>query len=73
MPAPWEGLIAPLDEATGQYDGDLTVSFLFVTKNGVYGALRLEPPVSRQFQPGMAAPAEGGWQYSFIAEAHEEE
>lgn len=59
LPDPWEGLIAQIDEATDEYDGDLTASFLFKTKNGIFGALQIV--------------AHDGWVYTFIAEEYEGE
>ena len=32
LPAAWEGPLAQIDEKSGQYDGKLTASFLFITK-----------------------------------------
>ena len=37
---PWNGLIAQVDEKTGTFDDTLTASYLFITKEGVCGAIR---------------------------------
>ncbi len=66
LPAPWQGLLAPIDEKSGQYDEKLTVSFLFITKNGTCGALRIEPPLSGKF--GENSYTSAGLHCTFIYE-----
>ena len=39
FPDLWHGLIAQIDEKSGKFDDRLTVSFLFITKEGICGAI----------------------------------
>ncbi len=66
LPAPWEGPLAPIDEKNGRYDDKLTISFLFITKEGTCGALQIEPPLSGEF--GVNAYSSAGLHSSFIYE-----
>ena len=70
LPAPWQGLLAPIDEKTGMYDDKLTVSFLFITKEGTCGALQIEPPLSGKF--GENAYSSAGLHCTFIYEKETE-
>ena len=65
---PWNGLIAQVDEKTGKFDDTLTASYLFITKEGICGAIQIQSPLSRKPVPGMPAPRTGGWHYKFIYE-----
>lgn len=69
----WDGLIAQIDEKTGKFDEELTVSFLFITKEGVCGAIQLQSPVSREMAPGSPVGDKGGWQYKFVFERNPDE
>ena len=62
------GLIAQIDEKTGKFDDTLTASYLFITKEGICGAIQLQSPLGREPVPGMPAPRTGGWHYKFIYE-----
>jgi len=73
LPEPWEGPLAQIDEKTGEYDAKLTVSFLFITKEGTCGAIQIQPPVSRKPVRYSACSTEGGLHYRFIYEAEAEE
>jgi beta-lactamase regulating signal transducer with metallopeptidase domain len=42
LPKPWQGPIASLDEKTGQIDEKKPASFLFITKQGICGMLRIQ-------------------------------
>jgi beta-lactamase regulating signal transducer with metallopeptidase domain len=42
LPEPWEGLIASVNEKTGQIDEHQPASFLFITRKGICGALRIK-------------------------------
>ena len=68
LPAPWQGPLVQLDEKSGRYDDKLTASFLFITKEGTCGAIRLESPLSIKMVPGMPVMAGGGLQIRFIYE-----
>jgi hypothetical protein len=46
LPPSWDGPLAQIDEKSGQYDGKLTATFLFITKEGTCGVLRISPPTS---------------------------
>jgi len=70
LPAPWEGLLAPVDERTGKYDEKLTVSFLFITKEGTCGALQIVPPLSGEF--GANGYTSAGLRCTFIYEKQTE-
>ncbi len=41
LPEPWEGPIASLDEKSGQIDDSHPASFLFLTKRGICGTIRV--------------------------------
>jgi beta-lactamase regulating signal transducer with metallopeptidase domain len=73
LPEPWKGLMAQVDEKTGKFDEKLTVSFLFITKEGTCGALQIQSPISRELRPGMPVGGRGGWHYKFIYERSPEE
>lgn len=63
----WNGPLALVDEETGKFDNTLTVSFLFITKEGVCGAIQIQSPLSQQF--GSTPPPPGGrWHSKFIYE-----
>jgi beta-lactamase regulating signal transducer with metallopeptidase domain len=66
LPAPWQGLLAPIDEKTGLYDDKLTASFLFITKEGTCGALQIVPPLSGEF--GANGYSSAGLHCTFIYE-----
>jgi beta-lactamase regulating signal transducer with metallopeptidase domain len=68
FPDLWHGPIAQIDEKSGKFDDKLTVSFLFITKEGVCGAIQLQSPLSQELVPGMRGPNRGGWHYKFIYE-----
>jgi hypothetical protein len=69
LPKPWTGPLAQIDETTGQYNGKLTASYLFITKEGTCGAIQLQSPLSRKFTQGAAYMAvDGGMHYQFIYE-----
>ena len=70
---PWTGLIAQIDEKSGKFDDSLTASYLFITKEGICGALQLQSPLSREPVPGTRAPQSGGWRYQFIYELDRQE
>ena len=67
LPAPWEGLLAQIDEKTGAWDENLTVSFLFITNKGTCGAIQIQPPVSQEPASGPAR-KRAGVRYHFIYE-----
>ena len=69
---PWDGLIAQIDKKNGEYDDTLTASYLFITKEGICGAIQIRPPVNSQLPIGMPAPS-GGWQYRFVYENNPKE
>ncbi len=66
LPAPWQGLLATVDEKTGKYGDKLTASFLFITKEGTCGAIQLRAPLSGGPYTG------GGLRYQFIYEGDAE-
>ncbi len=68
LPPLWRGPLAQVDERTGEYDEKLTVSFLFITREGTCGAMQLQAPLSRPMAPGSAAYTNGGLHYKFIYE-----
>ena len=72
---PWQGPIAQIDEKSGKFDDKLTASFLFITKEGICGAIQLQSPLSQEFIPGVPVDDRGGWRYKFIYERspHESE
>jgi len=72
LPQPWAGNLAQIDEKTGKYDEQLTASFLFITRNGICGALQIRPTTNRQSIPGGRAYDQGGWSYQFIYERNTE-
>jgi hypothetical protein len=59
LPAPWEGPLAQIDEKSGRYDDKLTVSFLFITKEGTCGAMQIRSPLGAPY-------SQGGLHYKFI-------
>ncbi|NQT15368.1 MAG: hypothetical protein HQ582_21610, partial [Planctomycetes bacterium] len=65
---PWDGLLAQIDEESGKGDDELTVSFLFITKEGVCGALQIASPMNREVAHGERVSDEGGYRYRFIYE-----
>jgi beta-lactamase regulating signal transducer with metallopeptidase domain len=68
---PWNGLIAQIDEKTGGYDEKLTVSFVFITKEGICGAIQIRPPFGGMPASGQVASRDqGGWQLRFICDDH---
>ncbi|MGO9112544.1 MAG: M56 family metallopeptidase [Thermoguttaceae bacterium] len=60
LPSPWEGPLAQIDEKNGQYDDKLTVSFLFITKEGICGAMQIRSPLVN------AGYTDGGLHYKFV-------
>ena len=64
----WNGLIAQIDEKSGKFDDKLTASFLFVTKEGICGAIQLQSPLSQEPVHGTPVGHKGGWHYKFIYE-----
>ena len=62
LPAPWTGPLAQIDEKSGRYDEKLTVSFLFITKEGTCGAMQIRSPL------GDGGYTNGGLEYEFIYE-----
>lgn len=58
----WNGPLAQIDETTGKFDNTLTVSFLFITNEGICGAIRIHSPLS---QPVVAGPSPHGVIYHF--------
>ena len=71
LPAAWKGPLAQLDERTGAYDEKLTVSFLFITREGVCGAVQIRPPMSRPSSPGTPVEISGGVLYRYVYEDSE--
>jgi beta-lactamase regulating signal transducer with metallopeptidase domain/protocatechuate 3,4-dioxygenase beta subunit/Leucine-rich repeat (LRR) protein len=69
---PWTGPIAQIDEKTGKYDAAMTASYLFITKEGICGALQLQSPLATEPAPGTPAPRTGGWHYKFISDSREQ-
>jgi beta-lactamase regulating signal transducer with metallopeptidase domain len=61
LPAPWEGPIASLDEKTGQIDEYRPASFVFLTKRGICGAIRM------QSKESYAMPKEGTPALQFVS------
>jgi hypothetical protein len=62
LPAPWEGPLAQIDAKSGMYDEKLTVSFLFITREGSCGTLQIRSPL------GDGPYTDGGLYYNFIYE-----
>ncbi|HUT95032.1 MAG TPA: hypothetical protein VMY37_36595, partial [Thermoguttaceae bacterium] len=73
LPAPWEGLLAQINEEAGTHDDKLTVSFLFITKEGTCGAIQIQSPVSRKMMRGVPAYSEGGLHYKLLYEGNPRE
>jgi type II secretory pathway component GspD/PulD (secretin)/beta-lactamase regulating signal transducer with metallopeptidase domain len=71
LPAPWKGPLEQVDEKTGLYDDSLSATYLFITKEGVCGVLRLEPPLSRELIPGQISSNKGGLHCKYIYESDE--
>ena len=70
LPAPWQGPLALIDQKSGKYDDKLTVSFLFITREGTCGAIQLQAPLSRELVPGTPTRSvPGGLRYKLIYEA----
>ena len=65
---PWNDMIAQIDENTGKFDDTLTASYLFITKEGICGAIRIQSPGSEAPAPVIPTTSKGGWQYKFIYE-----
>jgi beta-lactamase regulating signal transducer with metallopeptidase domain len=53
----WKELMAQIDEKRGKFDNTLTASYLFITKEGICGALQIQSP--------------GGWRHQFVYERHD--
>lgn len=68
LPEPWQGPLAQIDEKSGAYDEKSTASYLFITKEGICGALQIRFPFKRDLARGMLAYSDGGWRYKFIYE-----
>lgn len=68
LPTAWDGLIAQIDEESGKGDDTSTVSFLFITQEGVCGALQIASPMNREVAHGARVSDEGGYRYRFIYE-----
>ena len=62
LPAPWEGPLAQIDEKSGQYDGKLMATFLFITKEGICGAIQIDG--RRASMPAATSPGFGDNPYS---------
>ena len=60
LPAPWEGPLAQVNATSGMHDEKLTVSFLFITKEGSCGAIQIRSPLGDGPYTG------GGLCYKFI-------
>ena len=67
LPAPWEGPLAQFNEKTGKYNDELTVTFLFMTREGSCGAMQIRSPL------GDGGYTNGGLEYKFIYEKGGEE
>jgi beta-lactamase regulating signal transducer with metallopeptidase domain len=69
LPAPWQGPLALIDQKSGKHDDKLTVSFLFITREGTCGAIQLQAPLSRELVPGTPTRSvPGGLRYKLIYE-----
>ena len=66
FPKPWERPLAQIDETSGVYDNQATVSFLFQTKEGTWGVLQLAPPFPTPENPQLSTYTLGGMKYKLI-------
>jgi beta-lactamase regulating signal transducer with metallopeptidase domain len=71
LPSSWEGPLAQVEEKGRQYNEKLTASFLFITREGVCGAVQIRSPMSSPLTPDAFAYTDGGVRYSFIYESGE--
>ena len=70
LPKPWQGPLTLIDEKTGKYEKKSTASYLFITKEGICGRLRLKGPLYQEY--GVGAGGDGGMRFDFVYEGEGE-
>ena len=69
LPAPWHGLLAQIDPRSGAYQADTPAAFLFITKEGTCGVVRIDLPKSySEMKLGSPYSANDGIHHRFIYE-----